>query len=382
VELYWEPPRFPNGVLLYYKVWANNIMETIKEHKVEIGNASNETRMNFTFNNLKPFTKYQILVKACTKDCSDNVTTTIQTTVGVPGIISQPNIQTKSSSHNSNLTDAEISWNEPEFKGGEILFYELKIAYHEVNGKMNEKIVKMKQSRCIFKDLCSSNVKMYGFYIRAVNLLTPHSQKDLPSIIDSRKDQYCNQEDDVLLKSLEALSNKDPHGSYLKGNWSVAISHSCNSKDLSGTTIAVLSGSFIILVMMIVTFRYFYKEYRRMKDIFPQMPPGLEDLTGEKLKKDKKDQEKPDILRNVDNISMNCEDESGELLKTSRNNSLNEMDCSSSIRSESTQSEINYNDDIGYGQFDSIEKDHQDSLKVWFFKGHHFFNSIKYFSFL
>lgn len=327
--------------------------------------------MNFTLRNLKAFSDYQISVFACTKECSESVSTNFTTTVGLPGVIEQPMIQT---SHDklSNSSKAEINWDEPKFKGGDVNFYELKIT-RDISGTPKDSIYKLARKSCVFHQLCSNNVKMYGFSIRAVNFLsTPHSTihnetKKLKSIT---KIDECDRNDDDLMEILRKVEENDPHGSFLRGNWSVPISHSCSSKDLNGAQIALLAGSLVVLVLMLVTANYFYKIYRRMKDIFPQMPPGLEDITRGDIKKlkEKKEHEKPDILRNVDNTSINCEDESGKLLKTSRNNSINENDCSSSMRSGSTESEIenypDYTHKMSYEPFPSTEKEHTDSLKV------------------
>lgn len=364
-ELYWKPPEHANGVLLYYQIWVNTDLIT---DKVDAGNT--DTRMNFTLKNLKAFTKYHVSVFACTKECSGKVSTNFTTTVGNPGVIEQPGIKTFNHDKLSNYSDARIEWNEPKFKGGLINYYEIRIT-KEVSGKIKESTYKMARKYCIYHELCSNNIKMYGFSIRAVNFLSlPNSKlhNETANITYSNKYEECDRNDEELMAVLTKIEEEDPHASFLKGNWSVPISHSCNSKDLNGAQIALLVGSLVVTLVMLVTFRYFYKIYRRMKDIFPQMPPGLEDLTGEKKKnKDKMEQEKiPDILRNVDNTSLNCEDESGKLLKTSRNNSINENDCSSSIRSESTQSEIepNYHDDISYGAFENNDRDRADTFKV------------------
>lgn len=365
-ELYWDPPEFSNGVLLYYQIWANSRIYSVHD-KVEIGNTNN--RMNLTLTKLKAYTEYQISVLACTKDCSIPVSTNMTTTVGNPGIIEQPMIKPFNDKL-SNYSNARIEWDEPKFKGGEINYYELKII-EEVAGNKKETYYKMARKYCIYHELCSNSVKMYGFSVRAVNFLsTPHSKKvhhETTTLRHHSRGDDCNRNDEELMEALKKIEEADPHGSFLKGNWSVPISHSCNSKDLNAAQIAMLAGSILVVLVMLITFRYFYKEYKRMKDIFPQMPPGLENLTGEKKKKEKMDQEKiPDILRNVDNTSINCEDESGKLLKTSRNNSINENDCSSSIRSESTQSEVeqNYNDNDSYAAFENNDRDQADSLKV------------------
>lgn len=357
VELYWDSPEFSNGVLLFYKVWANRDIHKIqKDYKVEIENAHN-TRMNYTLKDLMAFTEYDIAVTACTKECSKASQTKIKTTIGTPGgFSSQPGISTYRSNLLTNYTSAEISWDEPMFKGGELDYYEFKTKFTSGEGKIIDKIIKTRSRSCYVDQLCTGDIMLYDFSVRAINYVqTPHSKETQVKIRGANEPQNCEVDDRTLLQSLDALKETDPHGWHLQGPWSPPIGHSCHfgANDSGQTLIAVFS--ILSVMIMFVMIYVLYKKYNDMKDILVQMPPGLEDLTGDKLKKGKdlgSHIEKPDILRNVDAASINCEDENGQLLKKSLNGSLNGGDCSSSINSESTRSEMDQmeNDGIEYGE--------------------------------
>lgn len=359
VELYWDPPEFSNGVLLFYKVWANRDIHKInqQDYKVEIDNA-HIARMNYTLKDLLAFTDYDIAVQACTKECSKSSQTKIKTTIGAPGNFSgQPSINTTRSNLLTNYTSTEIAWDEPIFKGGDLDYYEFKTKFASGDGKTIERIVKTCKKSCYIEQLCTGDVMLYEFSVRAVNYVqTPHSKETKVKIEGSNEPQTCENDDKVLLRSLEVLKTIDPHGWHLQGPWSPVIFHSCHfgASDSRQTLIAAFSiASIMIMFGMIYVL---YKKYNDMKDILVQMPPGLEDLTGDKLKKHKdigsmEVTSKPDLLHNVDTTSINCEDENGQLLKRSLNGSINGADCSSSMHSDSTRSEVDHEDDIEYGEF-------------------------------
>lgn len=361
VELYWDPPEFSNGVLLFYKVWANGKDHKVNEqpNKVEIENI-HVTRMNYTLTDLIAFTEYDIAVEACTKECSMPSKTKIKTTIGKPGNFSrQPTIEKYSNMLINNYTSATIKWDEPTFKGGELDYYEFKTKFTSHDGQTTEKIIKTRNMNCKIEKLCAGDVVEYDFSVRAVNfVLTPHSKGTPTMIVGSNDDQRCERDDPVLLESLRVLNVTDPHGWHLPGPWSPAIGHSChivgNSKQLVLLVILLMISVAIVLMVFCI-----YRKIKDMKDILVQLPPGLEDLTGDKLKKGKdlgglEKLGKPDILRNVDNTSINCEDENGQLLKKSLNGSINGADCSSSMNSDSTRSEVDQmepEDDIEYNEF-------------------------------
>lgn len=361
VELYWDPPEFSNGVLLFYKVWANGKDHKVNEqpNTVEIDNV-HVTRMNYTLMDLIAYTEYDIAVEACTKECSMPSKTKIKTTIGKPGNFSrQPTIDKNSNTLINNYTSANIKWEEPTLKGGELDYYEFKTKYTWRGGRTSERVVQTRNKDCFIEKLCAVDVMEYDFSVRAVNfVLTPHSKETQTKIEGSFEEQKCEKDDPVLLESLRALHIADPHGWPLPGPWSQPIGHSCHIVENSKQFIVLFILLIIAVVIVIMVF-CIYKKIKDMKDILVQMPPGLEDLTGDKMKKGKdlgglEKMGKPDILRNVDNTSINCEDENGQLLKKSLNGSINGADCSSSMNSDSTRSEVDQmepEDEIEYDEF-------------------------------
>lgn len=378
VELYWDPPEFSNGVLLFYKVWANGKNHDIngKDHIVEIDNMQ-VVRMNYTLKDLSAFTEYDIAVEACTKECSRPAKTKFKTTIGKPGSINkQPSIVSRRNDLFKNYTSATIGWNEPEEKGGDIDYYEFRIKYTLRDGTERQPIIKTKKKECFVEQLCTGDVMFYDFDVRAVNLvLTPHSKQSKPKIEYHEGRQNCEKDDVVLKKSLEELKRADPHGWTLPGPWTQAISHSCHFDGFNSQQSLMLVFMMVFVLCFVGMVFFVYRKYKEMKDILVQMPPGLEDLTGDNHKKGKnigsmEKMETPDILRNVDNVSINCEDENGQLLKKSMNGSLNGADCSSSIHSESTKSDaenLEHEDEIEYGEFDHNLKHSNDALHVRFY---------------
>lgn len=366
VELYWDPPLFSNGVLLFYKVWANGKDHKVsdpdrdQDHTVEIDNG-HVTRMNYTLNGLTSYTDYDIAVEACTKECSTPMKTKIKTTVGTPGEIrNQPTFKISRNSF-LNRTTIDLKWEEPKFRGGELDYYEIKRTSRLSDGSFKDRVIKSRNMNCHSDNLCSSNTYIEELSVRAVNfVLTPHSKVSRPEIQGSEDEQSCDSEDYVLEHSLEALKQADPHSWSLPGPWSSAVSHSCNPQHTTTFQMLMLMATMVASLLIIGMVYFSYKKIKDMKDILVQMPPGLEDLTGDKLKKAKDlnahmdKMGTPDILRNVDNLSINCEDENGQLLKKSLNGSLNGGDCSSSMHSNSTRSEMDHEndgDEIEYGEF-------------------------------
>lgn len=358
--------------MLFYKVWANQAIHEIKqqEKKVEIDNA-HITRMNYTLKELMAFTEYDIAVQACTKECSEPSRTKMKTMIGAPGNFStQPEIAKLSNSLLTNYTSARISWKEPVFKGGELDYYEFKTKWTSGDGREVERIVKTRKMDCVIEQLCSGDVMFYDFSVRAVNfVLTPHSKETQVRIEGSHDQQNCEADDKVLIQSLETLRHVDPHGWHLPGPWSPPIGHSCHFgiNDSRQNLIAIIS--IVTIVSMSGMVYYLYAKYKTMKDILVTLPPGLENLTGDKMKGKDPGCDlggKPDILRNVDNTSINCEDENGQLLKKSLNGSLNGADCSSSVHSDSTRSEMDQiEDEIEYGEFgNDTRRENEDGLKV------------------
>jgi Fibronectin type III domain len=356
VDLKWDPPEFFNGVLNDYEVHVNGTPFKVSK------NEENQTaKVNYTVVNLQPFAKYDIAVRACTNKCSESVKLEVITQVGAPGnFTEQPRIENKGSKiFNSSYTSAIISWNEPTYKGGNLDYYELKTVFYSNDGSSAvPKIVKIKSNKCLMEKLCVNNVTgQYDFSVRGVNFVsTPHAtQKNFP-IRGSHEIANCETGDIELLKSLNELKINDPHGWHIHGEWSPAFGNSCHYSNFNTKQYVLIIFLMIASLVFVVMVFYLYRKIKDMKDILVQMPPGLEDLTGDKTKKGKDHSlskiERPDILHNtLDNTSINNEDEHGRLLRRSMNGSLNGADCSSSMHSDSTRSEMDHmdmTDEIGY----------------------------------
>lgn len=361
VELYWDPPEFFNGVLLFYKVWANG-----KDYKVDsqdhskVQNNATNGKISYMLNDLLSFTKYSIAVEACTKECSNASTIEIETKAGTPGNFSSQPLLIDQGGANilRNHSSTIIRWEEPVHRGGNLDYYEVRAKFTPSNdGEPRETIIKTRARECYVHQLCVNNVSgRFDFSVRAVNYLpTPHSREIQQEPMGPVHTTSCYTNDSELM---EWLKTRDPFGWYLNGYWSPSIGHTCGFPTLDiKQYVMFLMLMFATLIIVLLVF-YFYRKIKDMKDILVQMPPGLEDLTGE-IKKSKdisggNEKVTPDILRNVDTTSINCEDEHGQLLKSSLNGSIHGADCSSSMHSgSSTRSDIDQveHDDIEYTDF-------------------------------
>lgn len=357
VDILWDPPLQFNGVLVVYEIYVNG----------QLKYSHNTTVRSFTIENLLPFTNYDIAVQACTNKCSESAKTHIQTAIGAPGKFDkQPTIENKGPTNlfNNSYTSGIIRWDEPRYKGGNLDFYELKTIFEEPDGTIQENIVRLKTQECFMEKLCVNNVTgVYKFSVRAINFVfTPHAPINKTFNIIGKKGLIHCENDDLLKASLLNASIFDPYGFYLFGDWSELYRHSCHYSNFDSKLTAFILISLIASLVFVVMVFYLYRKIKDMKDILIQMPPGLEDLTSDKLKKGKdlnsdKIQKKPDLLHNVDSRFIANEDEHGRLLRGSMNGSLNGNDCSSSMRSVSTRSDAEPGDiieDIDYNGFGQL----------------------------
>lgn len=346
VELFWDPPEYLNGVLMYYRVWANG-----KEHKVDTDKTM--IKMNYTLENLKAYTHYEIVVDACTSQCSKSSKVEIATKTGVPGDIdAQPSIAER------NNSVIGIKWQVPSFKGGHIDYFEVKTIFIPKNDpKIIETIIKTRLLSCYMQSDCGNLTGRYEFSVRAVNFVsTPHSKSMNNSmIVGSKTEQRCDENDTALLESLKI----DAFGLHLQGHWSVPMGHSCNYL-IEHRQFLLFSLLMVAALIISVLVFVFYRKIKDMKDILVQMPPGLEDLTGE-MKKEKgchigmngnEANSRPDIIPQIDNVSIMDDEQEQCLLKRSKNGSVG-GECSSSVQSESsTRSDVDRNEDeFDYNNF-------------------------------
>ena len=349
------PFRF-DGVLVVYEIYINGVLKY----------SHNTTVRSFTIENLLPYTKYDIAVQACTNKCSDPAKTNIQTAIGAPGRFEkQPTLVNQGSTNifNNSYSSGIIGWGEPTYKGGKLDFYELKTTFRGTDDTVQESIVQLKSQECFMEKLCVNNVTgVYQFSVRAVNFVfTPHAPVNKTfEIVGSTGKVNC-ENDEILRRSIEGARHFDSYGYLLFGEWSESYGHSCHYSNINTKLTAFILVSLIASLVFVVMVFYLYRKIKDMKDILIQMPPGLEDLTSDKLKKAKdinSDKNgKPDLLHNVDSQFITNEDEHGRLLRGSLNGSINGNDCSSSIRSESTRSDgepADALDDIEYDSFGQL----------------------------
>lgn len=363
VLLKWMPPEHFNGVLVYYDISINENQNRSDAPT----NASANEPITYTWNDLEPFQMHNVAVRACTNKCSNWTKSFFTTEMGAPGPFKeQPRVESSSKTpslfnSNSNSSSQVLKWQQPIYKGGYLDFYEVKFELSPNDGR-NEpttKIYKMKSTQCIF-DICSIHkTGSVTLYVRGVNFfLSPHRSDEVANINvhDEIKGSeiaqtQCNMDDAVLMESLEKIKKYDNHSQFFYGPWSPQNSHSCSgdySSQESQNVILVMFLSFVSILFVFMIY-YLFRKIREIKNIIVEFPPGLEELSGDKIIKKNKSNpsEVPDILHNVDNTSLANEDEHKRLLKR-HNGSLNGGDCNSSINSEITRSDIDQNDDIEY----------------------------------
>lgn len=374
------PPEHFNGVLVYYDISINENQSRVETQT----NASATEQIRFPWSNLEPFQMHNVAVRACTNKCSNWTKSSFTTEMGAPGPFKeQPRVEssTKTASlFNSNPSNSTqvFKWEAPIYKGGFLDFYEVKFELTPNDGR-NEpstKIYKMKSMQCLF-DICSIHkTGSVALYVRGVNFfLSPHRSDEAAKInvhdeirgSDLTQTQ-CNADDPVLMDSLDKIKKYDNHSQFFYGPWSPQNSHSCSGGDYgnqeSQNVILVMFLSFVSILFVFMIY-YLFRKIREIKNIIVEFPPGLEELSGDKIIKKNKSNplEVPDLLHNVDNTSLANEDEHKRLLKR-HNGSLNGGDCNSSINSEATRSDVNddieYNELVGSKQYEMSDNDNID----------------------
>ncbi|XP_031640435.1 cytokine receptor-like [Contarinia nasturtii] len=152
VELTWEQPEMLNGVINRYTVSYNG-------KKIAV-NKDDGTQQPYLLTGLDSFTEYEVVINACTTECSESSNAIMfNTTVGRPGIIHQPKV-----------INNELRWEAPAIKGGRLEYYELQVIY--TNNDRQERIIKINATKCKFtEDFRNILVGKLDFSIRAVNIL-------------------------------------------------------------------------------------------------------------------------------------------------------------------------------------------------------------------
>lgn len=240
--LIWKLPREMNGILQTYKVRVNGVVRDTLEAK----KSADEFVDRYLLTNLESYTKYNVSLSACVKECSAfSIPVLFETLVGSPGNLSQPRVVKMTN------TSAQLEWKKPDFPGGKLDFYQVSFK----QGEKPQKILPFNlsgTSGTVSIPDCKPN-KRTEFRIRAINI--------------------------------------DEKGSPLYGPWSEATSVLCGSSDWTEGQVVMFwvfgVGSFFALI----TFVYFiikkgWLQCRKMKDVEVKLPPGLQ---SQDLEKDNQD---------------------------------------------------------------------------------------------
>ncbi|TWW67416.1 Usherin Usher syndrome type IIa protein [Takifugu flavidus] len=113
----WTPPVEPNGVLQSYRIQRNNVSFSF---------SFDPTVLNYTDEELLPFSKYSFAIIACTSEgCITSGHTNITTLEAPPASVEPPRVNSFTS------TSIDISWNKPLTQNGEVTEYLLKLNNQE-----------------------------------------------------------------------------------------------------------------------------------------------------------------------------------------------------------------------------------------------------------
>jgi Fibronectin type III domain len=376
VDLLWLPPEHFNGVLMNYKISINSIEVRWDAQN----NITADKRIRYTWSGLEPYKYYEVYVCACTADCSNATQTSFTTAMGSPGQIKEQPISKskKVSGIVSKQNMNALEWNEPEYKGGEMDFYEVEIIVLPINGAKKTIVSKVKSRECIFDMMCHNDTQSLTFRVRGVNFfLSPHQSKDSPgkgvhALIKGTEGSpiFCDVHDPVLKDSLEMVKKYDNHSQFFYGPWSPQNSIVClYGNPADSYNIFVVMFLTMASILFVVVIFFLYQKIRDIKNIIVEFPPGLEELSIDKgMKKNKQNPlDVPDLLHNVDNNSLANEDEHKRLLRGSMNGSINGGDCSSvsdNTRSVTDQNDIEYQDFESTKQYDMHDDNIDGRLKV------------------
>lgn len=309
VILTWDRPLQANGFLTKYKIFFN------EKESIVHSQLANET-IEVHLDGLKSFHEYDVLVKACTVECSNGSNAIkFKTAVGVPSTIWQPN---KIDSNGRNI----VKWREPEIRAGRLQFYELRVQIKMMHDpEMQERIIRINGTQCTLAIAVCQTEELH-FSVRAVNVINSvhadqevikhhiarrdvsnlHKRHSNPEIAtNSRHSNFNYQEvhhprmqaldvrtnpefnkicDEQHDERLERYLNADKHATMLSSFWSPTFQFACNHEASGGFY-------FMLVFLAIITAALVYaaliakRKLQKMKDIGVELPAGLEDIKEE-----------------------------------------------------------------------------------------------------
>ncbi|XP_060537286.1 cytokine receptor [Cylas formicarius] len=240
VKLSWQKPKYENG---YIRSYTLKIKSEFGERAVEIIAVTNKTIYEDTFTDLLSYTKYNISVQACTKDCSKPANISVVTKMSAPVAIGPAG----SDWQNSSLV---IHWEKPKNPGGKLDYYEVKLGSSRDLGSVYPQNVT--EPRYIMQNC--DETKRY----------------------------------DIFYMSVRAININDETGEPLKGPWSETKEYRC-APPKSPTGIYI--GIFICVIFFFGGVAYASKKgwekWKDMKALQPKFPDGIEAVINSELEKEK-----------------------------------------------------------------------------------------------
>ncbi|XP_076245773.1 cytokine receptor domeless [Calliopsis andreniformis] len=216
----WKPPDAMNGVLRYYEVHYNGLVQKVEEvHHIEL-------------QNLLAYTNYSISITACTVSCSAKSPTihTI-TEIGIPGKINIPNV------HFMNSSQVVVIWNKPEYSAGHLNYYEISSNDGEIqNSTKTEAQLPIPDCKTVGRE------RLYQFRVRAVNIASDNT--------------------------------------HLKGSWSEPGEGNCYSDGPSFSVCVIIwvVGSISVIAVLLCLAhlsKRMWLKCKAMQDVEVKLPPGL-----------------------------------------------------------------------------------------------------------
>lgn len=390
VILSWDRPVHANGWLSRYRIYYNEKEKTIE------GKFVNDT-IEFRLDGLTSFHEYDVLVKACTVECS-NASNAIKfkTAVGVPSVILQPN---KIDLNGRNI----VRWHEPEVRAGLLQFYEMRVQIKMTHDpEMQERIIRINGTQCTLAIAVCKTEELH-FSVRAVNVINSvhadqevikhhmrrrdvsnlHKRHSSPEIAtDSRHSNYnfhdvqhtrmqtldlrtnpefnkiCDEQHD---ERLDRYLNADKHAIMLSGLWSPNYQFSCIHESSGGFY-------FMLVFLAIITAALVYaaliakRKLQKMKDIGVELPAGLEDIKEDNKGKNLEGGINPreNISHDVDLIYSSEQEQSllrSRMESASSNSTENNSQCEYNEMADNSEYEQPTEDDSAQSLSETVDID-------------------------
>jgi len=251
VALIWDAPEHMNGELQYYQIfyaWSQR-----EKGRINVNTTS------FTLTGLYSFTEYDIIVMACTVDCSEKSNNvTVVTAIGAPSSID----------HVTSKRDGLLAWEPPKYPGGYIDYYELQIQSQRKDGEPAEiqrYRVSGQHTKCrLVGPLCATEHDKYTIAVRAVNM--PDVWRNSAEVSASNETVFC-----------EEMYEADAYG--LMGPWSSSVVEQICSTSRTAEILLNIFVSVCALVFLFIATSILIRKIKEMADIKIILPETMNNFS-------------------------------------------------------------------------------------------------------